>query len=111
MDKKGGNVNNKKKIDTVFGLVAIVVLAVAVFVMNDSNTRLANDQKDHDATIGNLLQRKNDKIKMLSVQLTAKEKESENLHKALTNAKNDLEALTKKLAGASPVPAPAAAAK
>jgi len=103
-------VNNKKKIDTVFGLVAVAVLAVAILVMNDSNTRLANDQKDHDATIGNLLQRKNDKIKMLSVQLAAKQKESENLQKALTSAKNDLEALTKKLAEASPVPAPAPAA-
>ena len=102
--------NNKKKIDTVFGLVAVAVLAVAILVMNDSNTRLANDQKDHDATIGNLLQRKNDKIKMLSVQLAAKQKESENLQKALTSAKNDLEALTKKLAEASPVPAPAPAA-
>ncbi len=101
--------NNKKKIDTVFGLVAIAVLAVAILVMNDSNTRLANDQKDHDATISHLLQQKNEKIKMLSVQLAAKEKESENLQKALTNAKNDLEALTKKLAEASPVPAPASA--
>ena len=103
--------NNKKKVDTVFGLVVIVVLAVAVLVMNDSNTRRTNDQKDQDAAMSNLLQRRNDKIKILSVQLAAKQKESENLQEALTNAKNDLEALTKKLAEATPVPAPAAAAK
>ena len=100
-----------KKIDTVFGLWVIVFLAVAILVTNDGNTRRVNDQKDHEAAMSNLLQRKNDKIKMLSVQLAAKEKETENLQKALTNAKNDLEALTKKLAEVSPVPAPAAVAK
>jgi len=104
-------VNNKKKIDTVFGLVVVAVFAVTILVMNDSNTRRANDQKDREAAMSRLLQQKNEKIKMLSVQLTAKEKEAENFQKALTNAKNDLEALTKKLAEANPVPAPAAAAK
>ncbi len=103
--------NNKKKVDTVFGLVVIVVLAVAVLVMNDSNTRRTNDQKDQDAAMSNLLQRRNDKIKILSVQLAAKQKESENLQEALTSAKKDLEAVSKKLAEASSASAPAAAVK
>ncbi len=110
MKKRGENVENKK-IDTVFGLGMIAFLAVAVFVIGNINAGMVSDQKDYEAAISNLLQRKNEKIKMLSVQLAAKEKEAENLQEALTSAKKDLEAISKKLSEAGSASAPAAAVK
>ncbi len=103
--------NNKKKIDTVFGLGVIVFLVVAVFVIGNINAGMVSDQKDYEAAMSNLLQRKNEKIRMLSVQLAAKEKEAENLQEALTSAKNDLEAVSKRLTEAGSISAPAAAVK
>ncbi len=106
-----------KKIDTVFGLVVIAFLAVVVFVIGNINAGMVSEQKDYEVAMSHLLYQRNNKIRMLSVQLAAKQKESENLQKALTSAKNDLEVISKKLAEASsvpapsPAPAPAAAAK
>ena len=104
-----------QNIDTVFGLAVIVILAAAVFVIsNNTNIAKVNEQKDSQIAMGQVVQNKNFKIKILAAQLAAKQSELDSVKKELLGVKADLEAVSKKLttivAPAEPaVPAAAAA--
>ena len=87
---------NKQKINTSFGVVVIAFLVVVMFVLNDSNNKNLNSQKETVACMANLVKIKNDKIIILSKRLAEKQKEYDSLQKTLTDAKNSLDALSKK---------------
>ncbi len=59
-----------KKIDTVFGLGVIVFLAVAVFVIGNINAGMVSDQKDYEAAMSNLLQRKKELLPTASITIS-----------------------------------------
>ncbi len=95
-----------KKVDTAFGLGAIIILVITAFVLSDVSSKRVNEQKEYEANMSALLQRKNDKIRILSAQLAAKEQDIANLQKTLQDAKANLEVVNDKLVEPEPVPAP-----
>lgn len=94
-----------KKIDVLFGVVVIAFLLVTFILIKDFRAKRANDFKEYSATIVNIVKLKNDKIRILSTQLIAEEKEVADLKSTLADTKNGLDALSKKL----PQPVSAAA--
>ena len=101
------NVENKK-IDVLFGVVVIAFLAVTFILIKEFNAKRANDYKEYSAAIANIVKLKNDKIIILSSRLAMEQKENADLRNTLSDTRNDLEGLTKKLG--QPVSAPAAPA-
>lgn len=106
-NERGLNMENQKKIDTLFGLFVIAFLVVTIFVVNDFNAKRFNDQKEYVAGLAALIQSKNDKIIILSKRLAEKQREYDSLQKALVDTRNNLEALSKKLPEPSVPPAAA----
>ena len=96
-----------KKIDVLFGVVVIAFLVVTFILIKDFNARRANDFKEYAATLTNIVRQKDIKLKILFNQLAAKQKENEGLKNTLAATRNDLDALSKKLAQPTPVAAPA----
>ena len=86
-----------KTIDILFVVVVITFLAVTLILMKDYNEQSANDFKDHTATLTNIVRQKNDKIKSISEQLMTEVKQNEDLRNTLTETRNSLESLSKKL--------------
>jgi septal ring factor EnvC (AmiA/AmiB activator) len=101
-------VKNNKKIDVLFGVAVIAFLAVTIVLIKEFNARRTSDYKEYTATVSNIVRLKNNKIKILANELAAKSKENEDLKKTLAEARNALDALSKKLA--PPAPAVQAAA-
>jgi len=87
-----------KKIDTLFGLVVIAFLVVFIFLMDDINAKRANNLREYTATVTNIINLKNNKIRVLSYQLEEKQKENNDLKNTLADTRNSLESLSKKLA-------------
>jgi len=100
-----------KKIDVKFGLLLIVFLVLVVVLIKNLNAQRVNDYKEYIATITGVVRQKDNKIKNLSYQLVAKQKENEDLKNTLAETRNSLDALSKKLAQPAPVAAPATASK
>jgi len=100
-----------KKIDVLFGLAAIAFLVVTFILIKEFNAQRVNDYKEYTATITHLVNMKNNKIRVLANLLVIKEKENEDLKNTLTETRNGLEGLTKKLAQPASVAAPAPTAK
>lgn len=112
-----------KKTSVLFGVVVIGFLLVISVLIKNFNVKRVNDFKAYASTITKIVVLNNDRIKILSDQLAALERENDDLRGTLTNTRNDLDTLSKKLAQASPVivptnlpatataPAPAAATK
>ncbi len=95
---------NKQSINTVFGLLVIIFLAVVILVGNHTNSQKAQNQSDENQiTLSYLLQRRNAKIKVLSAQLAEKQKETDGIKKELIDAKNALDVANKKMAAAAAV--------
>jgi len=99
-----------KKIDVLFGLVVIGFLVVIIFLTRDFNTERSSDFKEYAADLTGIIKQKNNKIKILASRLTMIQKENEDLKNTLSETRNDLEALGKRLAQPAPVTAPVAAA-
>ncbi|MBF0504525.1 MAG: hypothetical protein HQL14_05405 [Candidatus Omnitrophica bacterium] len=102
---------NKKKIDPLFGVVVIALLVAIIFLVGDLNSKMFNDEKEYRANLGALIKIKNEKIQILSRQLAQKQGEYDSLQKTLLETRNNLELLSKKLTDLSTPPAavPAAA--
>jgi septal ring factor EnvC (AmiA/AmiB activator) len=103
-----------KKIDVLFGLVVIAFLVVTIILIKEYKAQRSNDLGEYKAVLSSIVRQKNNKIKILSNQLMAQQKENEDLKNTLAETRNDLDSLSKKLAQPVPVaavPAPAAAAK
>jgi len=98
-----------KRIDVLFGIVVIGFLVVTLVLVKDFNARRAGDFKEYVATITNIVKLKNNKIRMLSNMLITKEKQNADLENTLTDTRNALDALSKKLVQPAPVAAPAPA--
>lgn len=99
-----------KKIGLSFGIVAVAFLVIIYMLVKDFNNRRANDYADYVASITNLVKQKNDKIKIIARRLAVEQKENEDLKNTLADTRNNLDALSKKLAqSAAPVVAPASA--
>ena len=97
------------KINLSFGIVVIAFLVIFYILINNFNARRIHDFKDYAHAISNVVKEKNTKIQILSYRLAAEQKQNEDLKKTLTDTRNDLESLTKKLAQPAPVAAPASA--
>ena len=93
-----------KKIDVLFGVVVIAFLLVAIILIKEFNAKRANNYKEYAATIANIVKMKNDRIIILANRLAVAEKENVDLKNTLALTRNDLDALSKKIAQ----PAPAA---
>lgn len=106
--RKEKNVENKKT-DVLAILVVLAFFAVIILLVKDSNSRRLNDFKQYSATLSNIVNRKNDKIRMLYSELMVKQKENEDLKNTLTETRNDLDGLSRKLAQPAPAAAPASA--
>lgn len=98
-----------KKIDVLFGLVVIAFLVVVIILIKDINSKSANDFKEYQDNITSIVKQKNNKIKVLSIQLAAKQKEINDLKNTLADTRNDIDTLSKKLAQQAPVAVPASA--
>jgi len=95
-----------KKNSVLFGVVVIAFLLVFGLLIKDYNMKRFNDFKTYEFTITKIVNLNNDRIKTLSDQIVALERENEDLRSTLTNTRNGLETLSKKLAEASPVAVP-----
>jgi hypothetical protein len=98
-----------KKINVVFYLVVTFFFAVFAILITDLNAKRANEFKDYAVTITKIVKQKNNKIRVLYRLLISKEKENEDLKNTLAETRNDLDALSKKLAVPVPAAAPASA--
>ena len=103
-----------KKISLSFGIVVIAFLAIFYILIKDFNTRRLNDYKEYAATITNIINQKNNKIRVLYSRLVVEQKANEDLKNTLAETRNSLDALSKKLAQPAvvavvPVNAPASA--
>jgi regulatory protein YycI of two-component signal transduction system YycFG len=96
-----------KKIDVLFGVVVIAFLVVTIFLIKDFNAKRTNDYKEYAATVANIVKQKNDKIKIFSGLLAAKQKENDDLKNTLSETRNALESISKKLAQPVAAAAPA----
>ena len=96
-----------KKIDVLFGLVVVAFLVVTIILIKDFRSQRSNDFNEYKAFLVNIVHQKNNKIKVLSKQLVAKQKENDDLKNTLAETRNDLENLSKKLAQPVVVSAPA----
>ncbi len=97
-----------RRIDTIFGLAVIAFLAIIILVTNNFNSKRLSDQKDHEAAMSNLVQRKNDKIKLIASQLIAKQQELDSVQQTLANTKSDLDIVNRRLTESGSLPAAAA---
>jgi len=88
---------DQTKISKEFGVVVIALLVVAMVMINNSDQRKLNDQKEYAAVLVNLIHNKNNKIIILAKQLAQKQKDYDNLQKVLVDTRNNLEALSKKM--------------
>jgi regulatory protein YycI of two-component signal transduction system YycFG len=86
-----------KKIDPLFGITVIAFLLVTIVLIKDFNTRRVNDYKEYSADIASIVRLKNNKIKILAHLLAAKTKENADLRTTLSDTRNALDALSKKL--------------
>lgn len=96
-----------KKIDVLACLVVLAFFAIIIILVRDFNARRAIDFKNYSTSISNVVLRKNDKIRFLFGQLMEKQKENEDLKKTLTDTRNELDALSRKLAQPAAVAVPA----
>jgi hypothetical protein len=88
---------NKKNIDTLFGLVVISFLAVAILALNQFDTKRIKDQKESMATMSQLIKFKNDRIIILSKRLVQKQRQYDALQRMLVDTRNNLDVLSKRL--------------
>jgi len=93
-----------KKINLSFYLVTIAFLVLIIVLLKDFKRLRANDFKEYAATVMNIINRDNFKIRILSNQLAVEERENADLKNTLTETRNALDNLSKKLV--SPTHAP-----
>jgi hypothetical protein len=98
-----------KRINVVFYLVVTFFFAVFAILITDLNAKRALEYKEYAVSITHIVKQKNDKIRFLFRLLMAKERENEDLKNTLAETRNDLDALSKKLAQPVPAPVPAGA--
>jgi uncharacterized protein YhaN len=96
-----------KKIDVLFGVVVIAFLVVTFILIKDFKSQRSNDYKEFKAIVSNIVRMKNSKLKVLSNELAAEQKENQGLKDTLAQTRNALDILSKQLA--VPVTAPAGA--
>lgn len=98
---------DQTKISKEFGVVVIALLVVAMVMINSFDQRKLSDQKEYVAVLVNVIHNKNNKIIILAKQLAQKQKDYDDLQKALVDTRNNLEALSKKMPGTNLPPAAA----
>ena len=105
-----------KKIDVLFVIVLVAFVAVTFILIKDFNAKRANDFKEYSTIVSTIVRSKDEKIRELVNLLGQKEKENQDLKNTLTETRNDLDNLSKKLSPttpavpvAAPVVAPVAA--
>ena len=87
-----------KKISLSFGIVVIAFLVIFYILIKDFNTRRLNDFKEYAASITNVVNQKNNKLRVLYNRLVAVQKENQDLKNTLSETRNSLDMLSKKLA-------------
>ena len=105
-EQEGENVENKK-IDVLFGLVVIAFLSVTILLIKEFKSQ--SDYKEYTSDLTAIIIQKNDRVRILSTRLANVEKENQDLRNTLTETRNSLDSLGKKLveppAAAPAVPA------
>ncbi len=86
-----------------FSVAVIVFFVVTIILIRDFNIKRTNDYKAYSAAILNIVQQKNNTIRVLSNLLAEKEKENANLKDSLSDTRNTIDALSKRLAHPAPV--------
>jgi len=99
----------EKKISLSFGIVVIAFLLIFYILIKGYNTARLNDYKAFRMTITRIVNERNANDRMLYTQLTTEQKANDELQALLSQTKNDLDALTKKLGQPTPAAAPVAA--
>jgi septal ring factor EnvC (AmiA/AmiB activator) len=89
-------VENKQSINTVFGLLIIIFLTAILLVGNTKGVQKFDDDENRIA-VSYLLQRRNDKVKNLSTELSSKQSELATLRQELLSVKTDLDSANQKL--------------
>jgi cell shape-determining protein MreC len=92
-----------KKINVTFYLVVIVFLAFIIILVRDFRAQRINDLREYASKITNVVNRDNYRIRMLANQLMMERKENEDLKNTLTETRNALEGISKKLIQPGPV--------
>ena len=87
---------NKQNINTVFGLLIIIFLTAILLVGNSKGNNMT-DNDENRVSLSYLLQRRNDKVKHLSSQLSTKQNELGNLKQELASLKDDLDSANQRL--------------
>lgn len=100
---------NNKRIDLIFAILVIAFLIVAIMLISETNARRIKGYEQSTIAINNIVRQKNSKIKSLYTQLVLAEQENTDLKNTLSDTRNALESLSKKLAQPVLIPAPAAA--
>jgi len=107
-----------KKIDVLFGIFIVGFMAVTFLMFKELNNKRTSDLKEYSNVISNIVKQKNDKIRFFYAQLVekqnellAKEKENDDLKKTLTDTRNSLESITKRLTQPATAPAVVPAAQ
>jgi 5-bromo-4-chloroindolyl phosphate hydrolysis protein len=96
-----------QKINVLFYTSVIIFLAVCMILIKEFNVRRANDFKEYTYSVVTIVKRDNDRMKALYNELAAEQKENEYLRSTLTDTRNALDNIGKKLSQ----PAPATASK
>ena len=97
-----------KKIDLLFALIVIAFLISTLLLVKDFKAKRARDYNDFTIVLTKVKTIENVKIKVLSNQLAIAIRENQQLKNALSDTRNDLDALSRKLAQPVVVPATAA---
>lgn len=98
-----------KRINVLFTVTVATFLVVTIILIKAFNDKRINDSNEFKATITNIVSVKNHKIKTLAKLLAEKEKENIDLRNTLTETRNSLELLSKRLDQPAEAPPSAAA--
>ena len=99
-----------RKINLLFVTSVLAFFAVLIILVKEFDSKRNSDFKQYSSIISKIVRQKNDKIRELAGQLSLKEKENADLKNTLSDARNALDTVSKKLAQPIAPAAPAAPA-
>ena len=96
---------NNRRINELFGAVVVVFIVAFIMMIRNLDVQRINDFKVYTTTVNSIVKGKNSVIMALSKRLAVKNRENEDLKNTLSDTRNDLESISKKLTEPVPVAA------
>lgn len=99
-----------KRFDLLFIVTLVAFLIVGYIVIQEFESKRKSDYQEYSTTLSKVVKLKNDRIRVLADLLAQKERDNADLKNTLSETRNSLETLSKKLVAPTQAVAPAAAA-